>query len=159
VTTRGCIQKFPDWVITKDNKNNKINTRWEATEKVMAAKFTRLIHKIAIQLHLVAESCTICSSRSKRPVRKLLSTPSYIVTSLVQGCPTVKLLRFLVWRLGPCHCVSYLNVWFAYRSRIAVVFQWAEKQVTFLPAIALETWRCYEHDAYFNKACKRYQLM
>jgi hypothetical protein len=31
----------------------------------MAAKLTRLTHKIAIQLHLVAESCTICSSRSK----------------------------------------------------------------------------------------------
>jgi len=31
---------------------------------VMAAKLTRLTHKIAIKLHLVAESCTICSSRS-----------------------------------------------------------------------------------------------
>jgi len=28
----------------------------------MAAKLSRLTHKIAIQLHLVAESCTICSS-------------------------------------------------------------------------------------------------
>jgi hypothetical protein len=26
----------------------------------------------------VAESCTICGSRSKRPVRKLLDTPSYV---------------------------------------------------------------------------------
>jgi hypothetical protein len=43
----------------------------------MAAKLTRLIHKIAIQLQLVAESCTICSSRSRRTVRKLLDTPSY----------------------------------------------------------------------------------
>jgi len=32
----------------------------------MIAKLTRLTHKIAIQLHLVAESCTICSSRSRR---------------------------------------------------------------------------------------------
>jgi len=40
----------------------------------MAAKLTRLIHDIAIQLHLVAKSCTICSSRSRRPVRKLLDT-------------------------------------------------------------------------------------
>jgi hypothetical protein len=31
----------------------------------MGAKLTRLTHKIAIQLHLVAESCTIYSSRSK----------------------------------------------------------------------------------------------
>jgi len=45
----------------------------------MAAKLTRLTHKIAIQLHLVAESCTICSSCSRRPVRELLDTPSYIM--------------------------------------------------------------------------------
>jgi len=29
-----------------------------------------------MQGHLVAESCTICGSRSRRPVRKLLVTPS-----------------------------------------------------------------------------------
>jgi hypothetical protein len=45
----------------------------------MAAKLTRLTHKIAIQLHLVAESCATFSSRSRGPVRKLLDTPSYIV--------------------------------------------------------------------------------
>jgi hypothetical protein len=33
-----------------------INTRWEATLRVMAAKLTRLTYKIAIQLHLVAET-------------------------------------------------------------------------------------------------------
>jgi hypothetical protein len=31
----------------------------------MAAKLTRLTHKITIQLHQVAESCSICSSRSQ----------------------------------------------------------------------------------------------
>jgi len=46
----------------------------------MATKLTRLTHKIAIQLHLVAESCSICSSRSRRPVRKLMNTPSYLTT-------------------------------------------------------------------------------
>jgi hypothetical protein len=56
-----------------------INTRWEATQLVMATKLTRLTHKITIQLHLVAESSTICSSRSRRPVRKLLDTPLYFV--------------------------------------------------------------------------------
>jgi len=35
----------------------------------MAAKLTRQTHKIEIQLYLVAESCIICSSRSRRPVR------------------------------------------------------------------------------------------
>jgi len=44
----------------------------------MVAKLTRLTHKIVIQLHLVAESCTICSSRCRRPVRKLLDTLSYL---------------------------------------------------------------------------------
>jgi hypothetical protein len=57
-------------------------TRWEAAQKVMAANLTGVTHKIAIQLHLVAESCTICSSRSRRPVRKLLDTPSYCVPLL-----------------------------------------------------------------------------
>jgi len=42
----------------------------------MAAKLTRLTHKITIRLHLVAESCTICSSRCRQAVRKLLDTPS-----------------------------------------------------------------------------------
>jgi hypothetical protein len=31
----------------------------------MVAKLTRLTHKIAIQLQVVAEECTICSSRSR----------------------------------------------------------------------------------------------
>jgi hypothetical protein len=39
-----------------------INTRWEATQRVMAAELTRLTHNIAIHVRLVAESCTICSS-------------------------------------------------------------------------------------------------
>jgi len=43
----------------------------------MEAKLIRLTHKIAIQLHLVAERYTICSSRFRRPVRLLLDTPSY----------------------------------------------------------------------------------
>jgi hypothetical protein len=42
-------------------------------------KLTRLTHKIAIQLHVVAESCTICSSRSRQPVWKLSDTPSYSI--------------------------------------------------------------------------------
>jgi hypothetical protein len=74
---RGCIQKFPDWVITKYTLTT-INTHWKAIQRVMAAKLTKLTHKLAIQLHLVAESCTICSSCSRRSVRKLLVTPSYL---------------------------------------------------------------------------------
>jgi hypothetical protein len=52
----------------------------------MAAKLTKLTHKIAIQLHLVAESCTIRSSRSRRPVRKLLDTASHVFQKWVECC-------------------------------------------------------------------------
>jgi len=91
----GCIQKFADWVITK-YKLTTISTRWEVTQRVMATEVTTLTHKIAIQLHLVAKNCTTCSSRSSRPVRKLLDTPSYISATRQAGfCqgrlyPTVK---------------------------------------------------------------------
>jgi len=54
-----------------------INTGSEATQRVMAPKFSRLTHKIAIKLRLVAERCIIWSCRSRRPVRKLLDTLSY----------------------------------------------------------------------------------
>jgi len=43
----------------------------------MAEKLTRLTNEIAIQLNLMAESCTICSSRARQLVRKRLDTPSY----------------------------------------------------------------------------------
>jgi hypothetical protein len=49
----------------------------------MAAKITRLAHKIAIKLHLVAESCTIYSSRSRRSVPKLLNKLKVIQLTLV----------------------------------------------------------------------------
>jgi hypothetical protein len=54
----------------------------------MATKLIRLIHKIAVQLHLAAESSTICSSLSRRPVRDLLDTPSQLsmVASLTDLC-------------------------------------------------------------------------
>jgi hypothetical protein len=81
---RGCIQKFSDWVIMK-YKFTTINTRWEATQRVMAEKLTTLTHKIAMQLHLVAESCTICSSRSRWPVRKLVDTPSYMTMKWISN--------------------------------------------------------------------------
>jgi hypothetical protein len=45
----------------------------------MAATVTRLTYKIAIQLNLMTEICTVCSSRSRRPVQKRLDTPSYII--------------------------------------------------------------------------------
>jgi hypothetical protein len=76
IHVRSVTKSFRTQSITKYMLT--INTRSEATQRVMAIKLTRLTHTIAIQVHLVAESCTICSSRSKRPVRKLLDTPSYM---------------------------------------------------------------------------------
>jgi hypothetical protein len=74
---RGCIQKFPDRIYNEVYAyNNKHSFR--SNKRIMKAKFTRLTHEIALQLHLVAQSCTICSSRSRRPVQKLLDTPSYV---------------------------------------------------------------------------------
>jgi len=52
------------------------------------AKLTTLTHKIAIQLCLVTESCTISSSRSRRPVREILDTTSY----LLRGCVALGVL-------------------------------------------------------------------
>jgi hypothetical protein len=43
----------------------------------MAAKLTILAHKIAIHLHLVADSYAISSSCYRLPVLKLLDEPSY----------------------------------------------------------------------------------
>jgi hypothetical protein len=70
-----------------------IKTCWEATQRVMATKLTRLTHRKAMQLHLVAESCTICSYHSRRPVRKLLVTPSYVIQMNV--CPLISNASFL----------------------------------------------------------------
>jgi len=73
IIIRGSIHTFLDWVITKYTLTCGI-THWEATQRIMAAKLIRLTHKLTIQLHLVAESCTIWSSSSRRPVPKLLYT-------------------------------------------------------------------------------------
>jgi hypothetical protein len=71
---KGVSKSFQTELITKCMLTT-INTHHEATQRVMVAKLTRLTHKIAIQLHLVAESCTICSSHSRQPVWKHLVTP------------------------------------------------------------------------------------
>jgi hypothetical protein len=89
---RGWIQKFPDWVITKYMLTT-INSCWEATQRVMAAKLTRLTHKIAIQLQLVAKSCITHSCHSRRPVRKLLDTPSY--SAICDKSPTQLSIRWV----------------------------------------------------------------
>jgi hypothetical protein len=72
----------------------------------MAAKLTRLTHKIAIQLHLVAESCTICSSRSSRPVRKRLDTHSYFAENNMNKA----ISAFNMLRRNNITCSSHLTL-------------------------------------------------
>jgi hypothetical protein len=61
-TYEGVSKSFWTESITKHMLTFGI-AHWEAIQRVMAAKLARLTHKIAVHLHLVAESCTICSSR------------------------------------------------------------------------------------------------
>jgi hypothetical protein len=68
----------------------------------MATKLTRLTHKIAIQLHLVAKSCTNCSFHSTRPVRKLVDTPSCVCV-YVRMCVCVCVCMYV------CMYVCILN--------------------------------------------------
>jgi len=51
----------------------------------MAAKLTRPTHKILIQLHVVAESYNICSSSSRRTVRKFWIHPRVYVCVRAQN--------------------------------------------------------------------------
>jgi hypothetical protein len=66
----------------------------------MAAKLTR-----SIQLHIVTENCTICSSRSRRPVRKLLDTPSYAIHLL--NCGVVTGIKIHIYRTMPILTMLY----------------------------------------------------
>jgi len=50
------------------------------------------------QLHLVAESCTICISSSRRPVRKLLVTPSYVALHYTSTFPGTQFVTCLQLR-------------------------------------------------------------
>jgi hypothetical protein len=94
-----------------------INTSWEATQKVMVAKLTRLTQKIAIQLHPMAESCTICSSRSKQPVRKLWNTPSYLHSP---NTPTTSPLPFTKFCWNPSNGFGDTSRWWMDRKDLII---------------------------------------
>jgi hypothetical protein len=75
----------------------------------MAAKLTRLTHKIVVQLYLLAESCIICSSSSRRPVRKLLDTPSDVSVFLLYNPVAIRhgpITRPSKWLRGKFHCLA-----------------------------------------------------
>ena len=47
-------------------KCTTIHSRWEAMQRVMAKRFTKMSETIVILWHLVAESCTTCHSQAYR---------------------------------------------------------------------------------------------
>jgi hypothetical protein len=98
----GVSKSFQTELITKYKLAFGI-THWKATHRVMTAKLTRLTHKM-IQLHLVAESCTICISCSRRPAWKLLDTPLHACD--MPSFNTFKNLTFM-------H-VTFLNLYFVF---------------------------------------------
>jgi hypothetical protein len=83
-TKRICRRVYPNVSGLSQQRNIRLQL-YTLVEKqhrgFIAVKITRLSHKIAIQLHLVLKTRTICRSRAMRPVRKLLDTPSYNTNS------------------------------------------------------------------------------
>jgi hypothetical protein len=77
----------------------------------MASKLTILTHEIAIQLHLVAESCTICSSRSRRPVRKLLDTTWMYSLQIALGEECVSDSLIVLRTAAFYSCVHMQHAW------------------------------------------------
>jgi len=75
MTTRndGVSKSFRTESITNHQQQILVEKRHKGP-----VKLTTPTDKIALQLHVVAESCTVCNSHSRRPVRKLLDTPSYL---------------------------------------------------------------------------------
>jgi hypothetical protein len=71
----------------------------------MAVKLTRLTHKIAIQLHLMAESCTICSSRSSRgQAGNFWIKPCINLLAALFACSLLSLILREERRLCACVC-------------------------------------------------------
>jgi hypothetical protein len=71
----GCIQKFPDWVDNEINNNSSNKHSLRSNTNGYGGKTHKTdSHKIALQLRLLAESCTTCSSGSRWPIQKLLDT-------------------------------------------------------------------------------------
>jgi len=99
----------------------------------MAAKLIGLTHKIAIQLNLLTERCTTCSSRSRRQVRKLLDTASYTWKQygVVQyKYLVVSYIIFISAALLNCEVLwCEFNVQQIYRSEIAIcIRRWTHPQ-------------------------------
>jgi len=76
--------------------------------------YGRLTDKMAAQLHLVAESCTICRSRSRRPIRKLSDTSFYM--HMKSECKTEKIKNMIMLIIREEHKIEvplHHKVWHA----------------------------------------------
>jgi len=92
----GISKRFRTESITKYTLTFGI-TRCCPLQRVMETKLTRLTHKIVTQLHQLAESCATCCYCSRRPVRKLMHTPSCDGIRVRTNCG---LLWMLWWTFG-----------------------------------------------------------
>jgi hypothetical protein len=119
----------------------------------MAAKLTRLTHKIAIQLYLLAETWTVCSSHSRRPVRKFLDTPSYFrgarsaERSYERADPLLFFFNFTKSALPLCVSLSSVEV-----PICAVKFSFppALSSVSLPPSLSLSFSSLFFYFIYFN---------
>jgi hypothetical protein len=91
------------WTIT-------INTHWEGTQRVIAAKLSRLTHKIAIQLHLMAELWHLQFSLQA-------ASPETFGYTLVFQSGHFTLFCCLVWCLPLFESKELHNRWGCIRAR------------------------------------------
>jgi hypothetical protein len=98
----------------------------------MAAKLTRLTHKMAIQLHVVAESYTICSSRSRWSIRKLLDTLSYVTSVPWRDVMTSYRSSLEIWNCLECYLFVIQNYMYSIMWTPVVVLPPGRESVSFI---------------------------
>jgi len=59
----------------------------------MATAHPRMTHKVAIQLHLVTDGYIVCSSRSRRPVPKILDMSNNCILVFINCYPVFGLYK------------------------------------------------------------------
>jgi len=88
------------------------------------AKLTRLAHTIAIQLHLVGESCITCSSHSRRPVRKLLDRKFFTRSEHIywKQCPPILSIGYVMLCYAMlCHVNKQISIKFSSEENLIFV--------------------------------------
>jgi hypothetical protein len=93
VIYKGVSKSFRTEPITKYTLPFGI-TRWEETQRVMAAKLIKLIHKIAIQLHLVAKSGGQSGNFCNTPSYSRHDSAAHIFLTQTLHCTKIYFLAF-----------------------------------------------------------------